>query len=152
MSGFLDNIRCSCNIDVSEYRNSIASYSSGVLFAVGWWLFIDAQSIYSFDGALWVPSVASTVALFMINAISTGHITGETYNEGCIGTTGARIWLFLGFGFAFGGLIASCWIMAANYIIDDNGDTWVGVALFLQNFLIFLSSMMFKFGRTDDTF
>lgn len=50
--------------------------------------------------------------------MSTGQITGDTYNEGCIGQRGARAWLFVGFVLAFGGLLGSLWVLIQQFIVE----------------------------------
>ena len=67
---------------------------------------------------------------------STGQITGESdfYTEGCLGKRGlflpvfllyycivlykgARVWMFFGFLFAFGGIIGSLWILIQKFLV-----------------------------------
>ena len=126
----------------------------------------------------------------MINAVSMGQITGDTYTEGCLGRKVARVWLFIGFVCAFGGLIGSLWIFVQMFLVPavtenpqggsggssplngtdgTNGTTptgtiittpstsptcfpcwWQGIAFFLQNLFIFMSTLVFKFGRTEE--
>ena len=50
--------------------------------------------------------------------MSTGQITGDMYNEGCIGQKGARAWLFVGFVLAFGGLLGSLWVLIQQFIVE----------------------------------
>ena len=52
-----------------------------------------------------------------INAVSTGQVTGDAYTEGCLGKKGARAWLFVGFVFAFGGLIGSLWVFIQQFLV-----------------------------------
>ncbi|XP_071818561.1 transmembrane protein 50A-like [Apostichopus japonicus] len=162
MSGCLDNMDCrmpECCESVAERRNTIASIVSGVFFFVGWWIFIDAAvydaSMPPKDLELWLITigVVSTIAFFFVNAVSNGQIRGDSYSGGCLGQTGARIWLFIGFLLSFAGLIASMWILFQIYVIDkaDMKDrVWPGVAVFLQNLFIFVASIIFKFGRSED--
>jgi hypothetical protein len=192
MSGCLDKLSCSCGcLDpalewLKPKRNMIASIVAGTLFAVGWWFAIDAcaeraEPVYA---AFHICGIFSTIALLMINAVSTGQVTGDLYTEGCLGRKGARAWLFVGFVLAFGGLIGSLWILVQEFIVpavtDDchstnegnstvtvttspslsqsSGNTcppgfphwWQGIAFFLQNLFIFLSTLIFKFGRTEE--
>lgn len=49
--------------------------------------------------------------------MSTGQVTGDAYTEGCLGKKGARAWLFVGFVFAFGGLIGSLWIFIQQFLV-----------------------------------
>ncbi|XP_072178461.1 transmembrane protein 50A-like [Diadema setosum] len=160
MSGCLDNIQCphyECCDTLPEKRNFIASIAAGILFFSGWWVIIDAAVIFpsqsEMNHAYHTCGVVSTVAFFMINAVSSGQVRGDSYNEGCLGQTGARIWLFIGFVLSFAGLIASMWILFEDYVIDPRGlhtNAYPGVAVFLENFLIFLSGLVFKFGRTEE--
>ncbi|CAL1544525.1 unnamed protein product [Lymnaea stagnalis] len=163
MSGFLDNChwpRCEC-IELGDKRNLVVSVLSGVMFFAGWWFVIDAAAMYpdgdKFNHAFQTPGVILTVAFFMINSVSNGQIRGEAYTTGCIGQTGARVWLFLGFLLAFGALIAASWILFGFYVVGSNfylskdvKPDWPGIAVFLQNALIFFSAFVFKFGRTED--
>eukprot|EP01137_Pigoraptor_chileana_P006799 Opistho-2@51535 len=150
-------LQCSCcehdYYDVSGARNTVVSYVSGLLFAIGWWLCIDANAVdkhysrpeYNACG------VVSTLALFMINSVTSGHLAGDMYTGGlCAHRMVARTWLFLGFLAAFGGLIGSAWILFGDYVAKEAHHTWPGAAFFLQNLLIFLSAMFMKFGRAED--
>ncbi|GAB1610743.1 transmembrane protein 50A-like [Argonauta hians] len=156
MSGFLDNCRWPCpdGCELGDRRNLVASIVAGVLFFIGWWICIDAAVIYpdteSLDHAYYVCGVISTLAFFMINSVSNGQLRGDTYTTGCLGQAGARIWILFGFLFAFGSLIASAWILFGFYVATNRSDDWPGTAIFLQNAFIFFSSMVFKFGRTED--
>ncbi|MCV4725910.1 UPF0220 family protein, partial [Escherichia coli] len=70
--------------------------------------------------------------------------------EGCLGQTGARIWLFIGFMLAFGSLIASMWILFGGYVAKEKAIVYPGIAVFFQNAFIFFGGLVFKFGRTED--
>ncbi|KAK2897066.1 hypothetical protein Q8A67_011554 [Cirrhinus molitorella] len=159
MSGFLDGIRCGdceCNVDWGEKRNTIASIAAGVLFFTGWWIIIDAAIMYpkeeQFHHAYHTCGVIATIAFLMINAVSNGQVRGDSYSEGCLGQTGARVWLFIGFMLAFGSLIASMWILFGGFVVTDHKDLSVypGIAVFFQNAFIFFGGLVFKFGRTED--
>ncbi|CAJ0929955.1 unnamed protein product [Ranitomeya imitator] len=155
MAGFLDNFRwpqCEC-IDWGEKRNTIASVVAGVLFFSGWWIMIDAAVVYpkqeDLNHAFHTCGVFSTVAFFMINAVSNAQVRGDGYSDGCLGRTGARIWLFIGFMMMFGSLIASMWILFGAFV-TQNVNVYPGLAVFFQNALIFFSTLIYKFGRTEE--
>nr|XP_057946537.1 transmembrane protein 50A isoform X1 [Doryrhamphus excisus]XP_057946538.1 transmembrane protein 50A isoform X1 [Doryrhamphus excisus] len=177
MSGFLDGIRCGdceCSVDWGEKRNSIASIAAGVLFFTGWWIIIDAAVKYpqqaEFPHAYHTCGVIATLAFLMINAVSNGQVRGDSYSEGCMGQTGARVWLFIGFMLAFGSLIASMWILFGGFVVPDSNEStdqpptnvtlpstieakpvvYPGIAIFFQNAFIFFGGLVFKFGRTED--
>ncbi|XP_077900683.1 transmembrane protein 50B isoform X1 [Ictidomys tridecemlineatus] len=142
MAGFLDNFRwpeCEC-IDWSERRNAVASVVAGILFFTGWWIMIDAAVVYpkpeQLNHAFHTCGVFSTLAFFMINAVSNAQVRGDSYESGCLGRTGARVWLFIGFMLMFGSLIASMWILFGAYV-TQNTDVYPGLAVFFQNALIF---------------
>lgn len=156
MSGFLDNCQCRCEcIELGDRRNAVVSIVSGILFFSGWWIVIDAAAMYpdekDFNKAFHTCGVFATLAFFFINSVSNGQIRGESYTDGCLGQTAARVWLFIGFLMGFGSLIAASWILFGFYVVNNPGmPEWPGVAVFLQNALIFFSSLIFKFGRTED--
>ncbi|XP_023234578.1 transmembrane protein 50A-like [Centruroides sculpturatus] len=156
MAGCFDNININRPewLDFSEKRNAIASIIAGAMFFSGWWIILDTAACYpdtkDFDHAYHVCGVTGTIALFMINAVSNGQVRGDAYTTGCLGQRGARVWLLIGFVFGFCSLIASCWILFGSYVFADVPNQWPGVAVFLQNALIFFGTLVFKFGRTED--
>uniref|UniRef100_A0A8C4NEQ9 Transmembrane protein 50A n=1 Tax=Eptatretus burgeri TaxID=7764 RepID=A0A8C4NEQ9_EPTBU len=87
-----------------------------------------------------------------VNAVSNAQVRGEVYSDGCMGRTGARIWMFVGFMMAFGSLIASMWILFGAYVVYRKTETPVypGVAIFFQNAFIFFAGLVFKFGRSEE--
>ncbi|OPJ71641.1 transmembrane protein 50A [Patagioenas fasciata monilis] len=125
-----------------------------VLFFTGWWIIIDAAVKYpkmeDFNHSYHACGVIATIAFLMINAVSNGQVRGDSYSEGCLGQTGARIWLFIGFMMAFGSLIASMWILFGGYVVKEKTVVYPGIAVFFQNAFIFFGGLVFKFGRTED--
>ena len=59
------------------------------------------------------------VLFLRINAISNARVIGDNYNEGIFGRRGARVWIFFGFLFAFGGLVGSLWIFIQQFIVPS---------------------------------
>uniref|UniRef100_A0A8C4NML4 Transmembrane protein 50A n=1 Tax=Eptatretus burgeri TaxID=7764 RepID=A0A8C4NML4_EPTBU len=136
MAGLLDGLRIpDCGLDWAEKRNSIASVSAGLLVTK------TTASVY--------PWILSTVAFLMVNAVSNAQVRGEVYSDGCMGRTGARIWMFVGFMMAFGSLIASMWILFGAYVVYKT-PVYPGVAIFFQNAFIFFAGLVFKFGRSEE--
>ncbi|XP_059997007.1 transmembrane protein 50A isoform X1 [Lagenorhynchus albirostris] len=127
---------------------------AGLDFFTGWWIIIDAAVIYpsmdEFNHSYHACGVIATIAFLMINAVSNGQVRGDSYSEGCLGQTGARIWLFIGFMLAFGSLIASMWILFGGYVAKEKAIVYPGIAVFFQNAFIFFGGLIFKFGRTED--
>lgn len=55
------------------------------------------------------------------------------------------------FVMSFASLVAATWILFSDYVLRAGGhQVWPGVALFLTNFIIFTSSCVYKFGRTEE--
>lgn len=96
--------------------------------------------------------VFSTLGFIMFNSISVSMIDNDGYTDGACGSAGARVWLIIGLMMSFGGFIAGTWLMAAQYLEKSDRSDYAGVCLFMQNFLILLSSMVFKFGRTSEIY
>ena len=111
--------------------------------------------------------------------MSNGQLRGDSFTTGCLGARGARVWFFFGFLLGFGSLIGASWILFGEYLItsesrqwtivnkretsmcivcpfsDANNDfkptyTYPGVAIFMQNLFIFLASLVYKFGRSEE--
>ncbi|CAF1199387.1 unnamed protein product [Adineta ricciae] len=140
--------------EVKENRNTIASIAAGSLFATGWWLIIDVCVRYptndEFHKALLTIGIVASLALIFVNSISNSRFRGDFYRDGCGGVVLARAVLFLSFLLVFGSVIAGAWIMIALYMIPNAKDIYPGVALFIQTLLIFSSTLILKFGRTED--
>lgn len=86
----------------------------------------------------------------MINLVGRHHLRGDSFTGGCLGPCGALGWLFVGFAIGFASLIAAGWILFVAYVIPDKPHKSYGVAIFIQNLLIFLSGLLYKFGRSED--
>ncbi|XP_043466396.1 transmembrane protein 50A [Leptopilina heterotoma] len=155
MTSCLENIQIPpCTwFESGEKRNTIVSMIAGTLFFTGWWLIIDANAKFpsEMNGAYHLCGIFGTISLFMVNSVTNAQMRGDNYDGGCLGTRGARGWLFVGFVMAFAALIAACWILFANYVTIGDKHNWPGVGLFLQNVFIFMGSLIYKFGRTEDS-
>lgn len=152
--GLLD---CCANLNLppciwfeGDKRNAYASMLSGFLFFTGWWIIIDSATVLPghIPAGYWMCGVAGTLSLIMVNSISNAQMRGDSYEGGCMGTRGARVWIFLGFVMGFAAVIASCSILFTVYINRDVKSP--GVSLFLQNVFICIASIIFKFGRSED--
>lgn len=105
-----------------------------------------------FKHTFYICGVLATIALIMINTVTNEQIEGGVYTEGCCGPQTARLWLFSGFILAFISMISSIWILFQYYVTANKEHKYPGVALFIQNILIFGSSLLLKYGRTDESF
>lgn len=89
------------------------------------------------------------IKLIIFNVIS--QINGDVaFSGGCLEARGARIWIFVGFVLGFAAIIAAVWIMVATFSDKNEFSKWPPVSLLLQNVFIFLSSLVYKFGRSEE--
>merc|ERR1711953_1540825 len=58
----------------------------------------------------------ATLAFFFINSVSNSRLNDDFYEGGCVGSCGAKVWLFVGFLCSFGSVIASLWILFGAYV------------------------------------
>uniref|UniRef100_A0A0N5ASZ4 Transmembrane protein 50A n=1 Tax=Syphacia muris TaxID=451379 RepID=A0A0N5ASZ4_9BILA len=154
MSGCLDQVQCNCFMNFEGKRNAIASCVASVLFFSAWWLMIDVAAVYSakdWTNVYIIVTVFATIAMFMINAVSNSQVRGEAMEECVLGTKGSRLWLMSGFVLSFASLVAAIWIMLADYVlVTGDHSNWPGVVLCFHIFLIFIASLIYKFGRTEE--
>lgn len=87
----------------------------------------------------------------MVNTVSNEMLNGTGYDGGACGPSGIKIWLFTGFVLGFAAMIASVWLMIGEYTEDD-GKQSQGIGLLLQNVMILLASLIYKFGRNEESF
>jgi len=139
-------------------KEMIMCYIAGITFASAWWIWIDATvwtnrqpGFQEVLGGMYVPGIVGTVALFMINAVSWNEVNDNfMFGEGV--STKAKIWLFFSFLLAFGSLIASIWIAVQYWFMKSNtGSQYGGVALIVENLLIFISAMMYRFAKPQNS-
>lgn len=143
----IDNVRDWFTGDAA--RNKNASILSGLLFFAGWWFLIDAMSVDPHQittGQVFV-GIFGTISFFMVNAVKNSHIN-ENSDES--GARIAKIWLLIGFIMGFASVMAAVWIMIEDYINNKDKNNWPGVALLLQNVLILVGSLVYKFGRNEE--
>jgi len=138
-----------------EYqRNTLSSMLAGILFFSGWWFMIDAISVYpnSIFASYIILGILGTVSLIMVNSVTQAQINGDVaFSGGCLEARGARIWIFVGFVLGFAAIIAAVWMMIVTFNEKTEGSKWPPVSLLLQNVFIFLSSLVYKFGRSEES-
>ncbi|XP_065201779.1 transmembrane protein 50B-like [Planococcus citri] len=152
MSSWSDNINLNSCLwfEGEDKRNTTAAILAGIFFSVGWWLMIDANWVYpaAVSSGYYVCGIIATVSLIMVNLVSQSQIRGD-YAGGYFGPNGARAWLFVGFVLGFASVIASFWIFFADFV-PHSSEKVPGVELLTQNIFIFVSSLIYKFGRIEE--
>ena len=134
---------------LTRFHHSIQSY--GTQFFSGWWIIIDVGSRYdseSFHGAFYLLGIFGTISFIIVNSISNSQLREDGYDT--TSPRAAKGCLLLGFIFGFSALTGSVWILIAEYASGKYANAYPGVALLIQNVLIFLGSLTFKFGRVEE--
>ncbi|CAG8644059.1 1976_t:CDS:2, partial [Paraglomus occultum] len=101
---------------LADKKRDIGVYFSGVLFAVGWWFFIDAV-VYAAtmeDPPVtikledWISGIFSTLGMIIVNSIDKSRLTADDFTYSGSGIAWkARLFLFVGFACMAGGLAGS---------------------------------------------
>lgn len=99
------------SFNIGSHGRSIGIYTSGILFACGFWFFLDA-AVYSKvanAGSVhvtfvdWIPAICSALGLLIVNSIDKAKLTSDDYGESSIAWK-AKLILFIGFALLAGGL------------------------------------------------
>ncbi|KAI9495053.1 hypothetical protein BDB00DRAFT_815659 [Zychaea mexicana] len=140
---------------LSHKARQIGVYSSGILFALGWWVFIDALIISAqsdtdakahmgFED--WVSGILSTLGMVVINLIDKSRLHGDAYEyAGSSLVWKARLFLFLGFALIAGGFAGSFCVLIIKYIVyfeSAQPYTYYGAAIVVQCGLIMISTVV----------
>jgi len=139
-------------------KQSLMSIFAGIIFGVGWWLFADAGGwaqwrnddtvVHQYSGEYVAPGILMTGAIFLLNAIPYSALSSDGGFDDPVNTR-AKIALAIVVLSAMGCFFGAIWILAKNYSKSDDGNSYPGVAILLQNILIFVSGLIARFARTD---
>ncbi|KAI9318479.1 hypothetical protein BX666DRAFT_1855045 [Dichotomocladium elegans] len=132
-------------------------YLSGMLFAVAWWLFIDAvtfscklsdRTVYiGFED--WAPGIITTLGMITICLIDKEALRGS-YGDGP--SPVARLFLFLGFTMLAGGFAGSVSVLVVKYEAEDLGlaQTYAGYGIVAQCTLIMISTAILWVSQSTE--
>ncbi|KAI9349013.1 hypothetical protein BDR26DRAFT_798933 [Obelidium mucronatum] len=146
---------------VFPQRAKAVGYSSGFLFALGWWLFVDGLCFAAtrpggesphvrFED--WLPGLLSTLSLVIVNLIDKDSLNADDFSySGSNVACKARACAFIGITMAMGALGGSFAILALKYLVPglSGEDIYFGIMITLQNIFIFVGSMTLWFGRNS---
>ncbi|KAI9313207.1 hypothetical protein BX666DRAFT_748845 [Dichotomocladium elegans] len=139
---------------LSHKARQIGVYASGVLFAIAWWVFIDAlvnsaknrDDITHMGFEDWVSGILSTLGMIVINLIDKSRLHGEEYAyAGSSLVWKARLFLFLGFALIAGGFAGSFCVLIVKYIVyleSSKPEIFYGAAGVVQCGLIMISTIV----------
>lgn len=113
-------------------------------------MIIDVGARYTandFHAAFYIFGVFGTLSFIIVNSISNSQLRDDGYDSNARAAKGC---LLLGFILGFSALTGSVWILISEYASGKYENAYPGVALLIQNILIFLGSLTFKFGRVEE--
>ncbi|VDP71436.1 unnamed protein product [Echinostoma caproni] len=147
---------CFENCELENKRNFAASVVSGFIFALAWWILIDAASRYTheeFPPAYHTAGVFGTIAFVLINLVPNSAVSISLLNDDLSSSPGRRraafFCLFFSFVMIFSCVVAACWILFGGYVAAGKTPVWPGVAILMQNLLLCISSLVYRFGRKE---
>eukprot|EP01118_Nematostelium_gracile_P005507 TRINITY_DN1745_c0_g1_i1.p1 TRINITY_DN1745_c0_g1~~TRINITY_DN1745_c0_g1_i1.p1 ORF type:complete len:146 (-),score=20.28 TRINITY_DN1745_c0_g1_i1:98-535(-) len=145
---------------MGKYTEMGLCYGAGALFAIGWWIWIDATvwtQNHAGPAVQWwhyVVSLIGIIGLIMVNIVSWSDLdSNNLFGDGV--SSRAKIFLFFAFIVAFGGIVAGVWIAAAKYFaVKGDHSPYGGAALIVHCVLTFVSTIMYRFSKapSEDSF
>eukprot|EP00762_Andalucia_godoyi_P001547 ANDGO_00268.mRNA.1 Transmembrane protein 50 homolog len=132
----------------------ISSYIAGASFAVAWLLFIDGY-IYSQDnssakivpGAYVLPGIFGSIGLLMLNVLDYNALKTDSLSSSSNPAL-AKGWLFFALLTSMASFVAAIWIAVDRWLQSNSGDQWPGIAIVLQNIIIFLTAVVWWWVRS----
>lgn len=120
---------------------------TGIFFAVGWVLFIDAQinSLDAFDGKHVIPCLLATAAAIAMNLVSISRVKESME---------VKLWLFFWFTVSCVSIGLSIWFLARDYAPPI--PPYPGISILLQSVFTLIAGFLYFAARkktsTDDYF
>ena len=147
---------------MGELAASAGSVGAGLLFGIGWLIWIDGvvsasvEHGHSVHGAWWIPGIFQTASLVMVNLVNWSLLSEDTFGDESVGAR-VKCWVFLAFLLAFGGLIGAVWILVAEAnsnsstsMVWERGAAGAALAGITQNCCIFFGSLLFRCVRRSE--
>lgn len=131
------------------------SIIAGMLFGVGWWMFIDGfascgtsgddcGATSSTSGYAWLPLVGATIVFVMLNAMRWSELNDDVTGDTSAAIK-ARIFLIFTLLIAIACMAGSGFIMADKFLRVDGTYKWSGVSCFAGTLTILASAFLMRF-------
>ena len=136
-------------------RNFIVSGISGLLFAAGWWILIDASAYRDHTPGLnagpfvyYIAGILATIGLFLLNNLDKRLFTSDGWSDEV--AIWEKILIVVSVMFHLASIIAAIWIYAVRKNDHKVWETnWQGIAQIVQTILIIASSLVWRFLWKD---
>jgi len=152
---------------------SFGSLLSGIIVAVGWYIFVSGLVQAAAEcvkwgghfnpagcrndtvpnelappglvsGAYWTPGILSTVGLIGLNVINWDVVTDD-FDSGL--ACKARTWITLSFVLMFCGIGAAIWVIVDDLQLGAGYYHWGGISVLIQALLINVGGLLFRLSR-----
>jgi len=148
-----------------RWRLRVFSWASGIIFAFGWWLFIDAVALNEHENdplnvkaQLYLLGFGSTLSFIVIGAMDWSGLSADefTHHGGSLVKYQTFALLVFAVLLMLTCIVISIWVLSNVYIQKKgiNGqapeEIYPGVAIFLQCAFIAIASVLFRVGRVND--
>ncbi|KAI9291729.1 hypothetical protein K502DRAFT_368197 [Neoconidiobolus thromboides FSU 785] len=132
-------------------QRSFLIYSSGFIFALSWWVFVDGiiSSHLAKDNPTppgvedYIVGAISTFGMIIVNSIDPALIKGESFSYSSSSVAWkARLLLFFGITCNVGALIGAATISTIKYYTKTTPVSYVGTGLLFETFGILVSCII----------
>jgi hypothetical protein len=144
-------------------RNYLVAFLAGTITGIAWWIIIDilVRSTEQLFARVYIlPGIAITLMLVILHCIPDTAIQDENgitniFSSSSSATKCARFSLFLVFLIIFSAVVASIWILIANYTSTDEINKksgyvqWFGVGNVVFTVLLAIAALLSRFGRKE---
>ncbi|RKP14938.1 hypothetical protein BJ684DRAFT_7823 [Piptocephalis cylindrospora] len=103
--------------------HELGVYIAGGLFALAWWIFLDAVTQARLEGISvgpeWAPGICVTLGMLVVNSIDQARLVGDSYGGSFAQDDGgwrARLAFFVGVAVMVGGIAGSVAILCVKFI------------------------------------
>ena len=139
---------------MSRTSNLVISSICGVLFAAGWWIFIDGFSYADANGNnagpfyMYLPTIFATIGLFLFN-----NIRDEVFQSGTSAEDiewWEKLLIVISCVFHLAAIIESIWVyLGKDDVRSSNIKKWRGISSIISAVLITLASFAWRLLYKD---
>ena len=127
----------------------------GILFAAGWWMFIDGMAYADKQpgenagpGYLYVPGILTTIGFFLMSNLPSGLFHRDSYGEDTAAWQKAL--LVISVMCELAGIICGVWLYIDRSADRDLGyRKWRGISSIVQGVVITIASFLWNFAYQD---
>lgn len=141
--------------EVVKHRQAAYSIASGVLFAAGWWVFIDGFNMgqqvlkdaatTASSGFAWLPLFGATLVFLMLNGMKWSELDENNVTDPRTSAK-ARIFLVVTMFLSFACIGGSAFLMVDKFLRVEGAYQWAGISCLVGTLVILLSAFTMRFG------